>query len=315
MVKARMSVAEWEKIKSESNIVEKDGEAGRPREDEEVEPMAMPSKNPTKIGYMGAAKGGKAAGQVSEWKSRQGYDVVDNSFEGKHPTLAKAVDIGKRVVGTINKKTGEYVKDRETTDKKIKKMVKLPRGVEDEEDADQEIIKPSHPVSMMSGSYQSAYGGLGKGSYKAVKVPVTMHGGMLGTSAPRKSKHIDDLLDFEEDDAPEGGAITQYQSIKVPNTLPGATYNQPMKTRGRIIVPRIGSGLLIPRALPTIAKPHAPRTGKKIAEIMPRVTGPKRGGDIPKIGGDLFKRSNVNTNVTMAPISIMGVPVFGKKKK
>ena len=45
MVKARMSAAEWEKIKSESGIVEHNGEAGRPQPDEDVvEPVSMPKK-------------------------------------------------------------------------------------------------------------------------------------------------------------------------------------------------------------------------------------------------------------------------------
>ena len=78
MVKARMSVAEWEKIKSESNIVEKDGEAGRPREDEEVEPMAMPSKNPTKIrlatAHITNIKKGSSTAQIDIHRSNLSVD-------------------------------------------------------------------------------------------------------------------------------------------------------------------------------------------------------------------------------------------------
>ena len=68
MVKARMSAAEWEKIKKDSGIVESNGEAHRIQEDEEVEPISTPAKKYPQVGQMQAAKGGKLAGEVTEWK-------------------------------------------------------------------------------------------------------------------------------------------------------------------------------------------------------------------------------------------------------
>jgi hypothetical protein len=191
-----MSAAEWEKIKSESGVVEKNGEAGHAHENEKVEPMAMPAHNPTRIGTMQPAKpGNKPAGKMSEWKSHVGYDAVDNSFGGKHPTLAKAVDIGKRVVGTINEKTAGYVKDTEGVNKKLKELEKE-KGEEDEEpekksknkskrkkkskgdefdfdDEDDEDITALHKSTskqkVLPGDYKPAYGsGMGKKGYESV---------------------------------------------------------------------------------------------------------------------------------------------------
>ena len=102
-----MSAAEWEKIKKESGIVENNGEAHRVQEDEEPEPVATPTKQYPQVGQMQAAKGGKPAGAVTEWESHAGYDAesgepTDDSFESRHPTLAKAVDIGKKAAGKVN---------------------------------------------------------------------------------------------------------------------------------------------------------------------------------------------------------------------
>ena len=42
--------------------------------------------------------------------------LLTDTFEGRHPTLAKAVDIGKKVVGVVNKKTAEYINNVQKSD-------------------------------------------------------------------------------------------------------------------------------------------------------------------------------------------------------
>ena len=197
MVKARLSEAEWKKIKSESGIEEKNGEAGRAHlDDEKVEPVAMPSKSPTKLGTMQPSSGGKPAGAVTEWKSHEGYDASTSEFEKEHPTLAKAVDIGKKVVGVINEKTAGYVKDTEDVNKKLKEL-EMNKEDEDEErdnklkkkskkkskkdepdfDLDNEddeditvLHKSTSKQKILPGDYKSAYGGregiFGSSKYK-----------------------------------------------------------------------------------------------------------------------------------------------------
>ena len=193
MVKARLSEAEWDKIKQSSGIVENGSEAGRPQSDV-VEPMAMPSRNPTKLGNMGEAKGGKMVGKMTEWESHAGYDASTNEFEKNHPTLAKAVDIGKRVVGKVGefveeemihhgaeerkkpteeekkeqKKKTQKEEEEEEKKKKQKKLSsiekKLKKGFLDDEDDeydDDKKSKTSKKSQILSRGYESAYGGEG----------------------------------------------------------------------------------------------------------------------------------------------------------
>ncbi|MFA5745737.1 MAG: hypothetical protein WCX79_01005 [Candidatus Paceibacterota bacterium] len=178
MVKARISAEEWDKIKKDTGIVESDGEAHHVH-DEEPEPVATPTKQYSQVGQMQAAKGGKPAGAVTEWKSHEGYDAQAESFAGKHPTLAKAVDIGKKVAG----KVGEFVEEEmihhgaaerkkptkeEQEEKKKKKQKelssiekKLQEGLtgdgEEDKDKDEESDKKSKKSKVLAGSYKSAY--------------------------------------------------------------------------------------------------------------------------------------------------------------
>jgi hypothetical protein len=212
MVKARLSEAEWENIKEKSNIVESDGEAHRAEstEEDEVEPKAEPKKKYPSVGQMQAAKGGKPAGEVTEWESHEGYDAGEETFEKRHPTLAKAVDIGKKAVGVVNRKSSEYLKNVEKSDKKFKEMetekedeeepeerksskkksTKKSKGkMLDEDDFDFEdedaditaLHKSTSKQKVLPGDYKTAYGsGMGKEGYK----PVYTSGMGLGTYRP-----------------------------------------------------------------------------------------------------------------------------------
>ncbi len=212
MVKARLSEAEWENIKQKSNIVESDGEAHRAEstEEDEVEPKAEPKKKYPSVGQMQAAKGGKPAGEVTEWESHEGYDAGEETFEKRHPTLAKAVDIGKKAVDVVNRKSSEYLKNVEKSDKKFKEMetekedeeepeerksskkksTKKSKGkMLDEDDFDFEdedaditaLHKSTSKQKVLPGDYKTAYGsGMGKEGYK----PVYTSGMGLGTYRP-----------------------------------------------------------------------------------------------------------------------------------
>jgi hypothetical protein len=171
-------------------------------EEEEVEPIVKPKIKGKQIGQMRAYKGdGKQAGEATEYggheeEEEEGYDASADTFESKHPKLAKAVDIGKKVVGVINKKTADYVKDTEDVDRKLKKLQrnkeeekeegeekkkspkkKFKKGKDidfdfDDEDEDDEDItalnKSASKQKVLPGNYKSVYqGGKGSVSYES----------------------------------------------------------------------------------------------------------------------------------------------------
>lgn len=169
-------------------------------DEEEVEPIAKPAIKGKQVGKMQPSKGGKPAGKVIEWETHEGYDAGADSFEEKHPRLAKAVDIGKKVVGTINEKTAGYVKDTESVDRKLKELEidndddgeerekrkksskskkksskfgkdKFDFDFEDEGEDDEDITimdKSTSKQKILPGNYKPAYqGGKGSVSYES----------------------------------------------------------------------------------------------------------------------------------------------------
>jgi hypothetical protein len=130
---------------------------------------------------------------VTEWKSHEGYDAQAESFAEKHPTLAKAVDIGKKAVGVVNKKSTEYLENVQKSEQKFKEMQgereeepeekkpskkskKSKSKILDEEDFDfdkDEDITALHKATskqkVLPGSYKTVYGGgMGKSGYEPV---------------------------------------------------------------------------------------------------------------------------------------------------
>lgn len=167
--------------------------------EEEVEAIARPEIKGKRIGQMRATKGGKPAGEVTEYggNEEEGIDASKETFMGRHPKLAKAVDVGKKVVGIVNEKTAGYVKDTEGIDRKLRELER-DRDEDDDEDEKSSKKKPSKKKSkgkmldedfdfddededitalhkatskqkVLPGDYKSAYGGgMGKKGYESV---------------------------------------------------------------------------------------------------------------------------------------------------
>lgn len=160
--------------------------------DEEVEPIAKPTIKGRQVGQMRAVKGGKPAGEVGEFKSHKGYYVPAHTFRGKHPTLAKAIDIGEKAVSKVGKfvdeeilhhgeeeekeKTEEEKKEEEKVKEKKKKTQKKLTGIEkklkkelldgedDEDEPEDKVTKTTKKSQILSRGYESAYspsGGIG----------------------------------------------------------------------------------------------------------------------------------------------------------
>jgi hypothetical protein len=309
---ARMSEAEWEKIKSESGIVESNGEAHK--ETREVEPIATLPKPTRMVGQMQPAKGGKPAGSVTEWKSHEGYDAggepLEKSFSEKHPTLAKAVDIGKKTADVIGKKASVYIKDVEKSDKKLKEMErdrdedeeepeersskkksskKKSKGkmLDDEDfDFDDEDIdiktlgKSTSKQKVLPGDYKTAYGGgIGKKGYE----PVYTAGMGVGTYQPAYRPKI--IGEAATTETPTEGMklqkphvnrfdIGQFQSVGFPNTLP-------MTARGALFRPAQQPQQVVPM----VRQPYQPRAA------MP----------MPRMGASLFTTPSIATPRAQMP--------------
>jgi hypothetical protein len=270
--------------------------------------MAMPSKNPTKIGYMGAAKGGKAAGEVGEWKSRQGYDA---SLEGRHPTLAKAVDIGKRVVGVINEKTAGYVKDTEGIDRKLKgleeekeehdeetkqkpksksksKSKKKGKDEDDEFDFGEEDdedgyggLKSLHKgQKILPGKYKSAYGDAGgisdsrgyKPAFKSSFGANTYEPAYRQPIPAQTTPSIGNVTPTRTSSAPERFNLEKWQSVGFPNTLP-------QSARGSLFRPAPPRPTPQP-VVPMVRQPYQPSSSRPQIPVQPRAPEP-----MPRMGG------------------------------
>ncbi len=208
MVDARIEMTE----KQYQDFLEKQKKEKMRRaiENPDVEPVATPEKPARMIGKMQAApKGSKpSGGAISEYK-KNGYDAqtdepVEESFMEKHPKLAKAVDIGKKTVGVVNKKVSEYIENVQKSDEKFKEMQgghkeeeeepeekkslkkksskKKSKGklldeddfdFDDEDDSDIMVMgKSTSKQKVLPGSYKTAYGGqgglFGKRGYESV---------------------------------------------------------------------------------------------------------------------------------------------------
>lgn len=295
MVKARLSEAEWDKIKQSSGIVENGSEAGRPQSDV-VEPMAMPSRNPTKLGNMGEAKGGKMVGKMTEWKSHAGYDASTSEFEKNHPTLAKAVDMGKRVVGTVNKKTAEYVDNVQKSDNKFKEMESGEREEEPEEmksskkskskskkkskmldedefDFDNEdeditaLHKSTSKQKILPGDYKSAYGNAGGISDARNYKSAFKSSFGANTYEPAYRQPISAQEGIMTPRAVASPAPTRdrfnlqhWQSMGFPNTLP-------QSARGALFRPAVPQ-----QVVPMVRQPYQPTPQQPRAPVpMPRM--------------------------------------------
>lgn len=309
---ARLSEAEWEKIKRESNIVESNGEAHKETRSE-VEPIATPPKPTRMIGQMQASKGGKPAGEVSEWESHEGYDAggeKEESFMEKHPTLAKAVDIGKKAATVIGKKASGYIEDVEKSDKKFKEMEgereeeeheeksskkkssKKSKGkMLDEDDFDfddddefgdiKSLRKSTSKQKVLPGDYKTAYGGgMGKKGYE----PVYTAGMGVGAYQPAyRPKIVSEATIIEP---PTEGMklqkpqvnrfdIGQFQSVGFPNTLPTTA-------RGALFRPAQQQPQQV---VPMVRQPYQPRAQ------MP----------MPRMGASLFTTPTIATPRAQMP--------------
>lgn len=352
MVKARMSAAEWEKIKSESGIVEHNGEAGRPQPDEDVvEPVSMPKKNPTKIGTMQpAAKGGKLAGEVTEWKSHEGYDASADTFEGRHPTLAKAVDIGKKAVGVVNKKSAEYIKNVQKSDEKFKEMEgereeeepeekpskkkskKKSKGkMIDEEDFDDEdeditaLHKSTSKQKVLPGDYKPAYGsGMGKKGYE----PVYTASMGAGTYQPAYKSKVSEMVTAKP--TTEQPTVTppqqtrynvnNWQSLGFPNTLPqnarGSLFRPAQQPQPQQVVPMVRQPYQPQPQQTPMPQRRAPMSGPMPRMALNITTTPQIMKPRTTVAPPRAPMPTHTTTAPMpAPITFMGVTLGEKKKQ
>lgn len=156
--------------------------------EEEVEAIAKPKIRGKRVGQMRATKGGKPAGEATEYGGHVGVDASKETFMGRHPKLAKAVDVGKKVVGKVDEfideemihhgaaerkkpTEEEEVEKKKKRQKKLSSMEKkLQKGFlgeddddEDDEDDDKKSkkSKPSGKQNILSRDYETAYGGQG----------------------------------------------------------------------------------------------------------------------------------------------------------
>lgn len=293
--------------------------------DEEVEPIAKPTVKGRQVGQMRATKGGKPAGEATEFGGHEeGIDASEDTFEGEHPTLAKAVDIGKKVVGTINEKTAGYVKDTEGIDRKLKELERKRQGDGEEEkksskkksskkskgkildeddfdfdDEDDEDItalnKATSKQKVLPGNYKPAYGsGMGSGSYKSV------FKGELGGGAyqpaykttvqtpnlaqPTMRGRIKEPEVGEE--IPQPRAVRpQPDRFNLQNWQSmGFPNTLPQSARGALFRPAPPRPQPQPQVVPMVRQPYQPR------EPMPQMRAPARApmsGAMPRIGLNL----------------------------
>ncbi len=326
-----MSAAEWEKIKKESGIVESNGEAHRIQEDEEPEPISTPTKKYPQVGQMQAAKGGKPAGEVTEWKSHEGYDAQAESFAGKHPTLAKAVDIGKKAVGVVNKKSAEYIKNVQKSDEKFKEMEgereeepeeksskkksskKKSKGKMldeddfdfDDEDADITALhKSTSKQKVLPGDYKSAYGGgMGKKGYE----PVYTAGIGMGTTyqpayKPKVGESPEALTDITQISRTRGkkSAIEELTPREpAPQSKEPDRFNM-----------QNWQSLGFPNTLPQAARGAllrpAPQQPQQVVPMVRQPYQPRAQMPMPRIGAGLFTTPTIATPRGRIP-TIMGL--------
>lgn len=296
----------------------------RVAEDEEVEPIAKPAIKGKQVGQMRATKGGKPAGEATEFGGHEGIDAGEEDFSEKHPILAKAVDIGKKVVGVVNKKTAGYVKDTEGIDRKLKELERKRQGDGEEEkksskkksskkskgkildeddfdfdDEDDEDItalnKATSKQKVLPGNYKPAYGGsMGSGGYKAA-----YSGAGLGSGAyqpaykttvqtPALAQHARGRV--KESEVEE--EIPQPRAVRPPSDRfniqnwqsMGFPNTMPQSARGNLFRPAPPRPQPQPQVIPMVRQPYQPR------EPMPPMRAPARApmsGPMPRIGLNL----------------------------
>jgi hypothetical protein len=335
MVRAHISEAEWEKMKKESNIVENNGEANV------VEPIAKPEIKSKQIGQMQAAKGGKPAGEVTDWKSHEGYDAGDDTFEGKHPTLAKAVDIGKKVVGVVNEKTAGYVKDSEGINRKLKELNR--DEDEDEEptkkkksskkkskdklldedfdfdDEDEDITalhKSTSKQKVLPGDYKSAYGsGMGKKGYEPVYTSGIGMGSYQSAYKPKVRENVEspDIVTRKVKSAVEEIPTTPQPAQRQPDRFNmqnwqsmGFPNTLPQSARGSLFRPAPQPQQQQP-VTPMVRQPYQPRAVPVPQPVRAQTPTPQPQarrqvfGPIPRIGLNINIPQMTRPKTTVAP--------------
>jgi len=286
--------------------------------EEEVETIAKPAIRGKRVGQMRATKGGKPAGEATGYggHEEEGIDASKETFMGRHPKLAKAVDVGKKIVGVVNEKTAGYVKDTEGIDRKLKE---LERNKDEEEekpskkksskkkskdedfdfdDEDEDITalhKATSKQKVLPGDYKSAYGGgMGKKGYESVYTS-SMGGGTyqpaykpkvrenIELATPSRVKSAVEEMPTTPQPAqrtPDRFNLQNWQSMGFPNTLP-------MSARGNLFRPTQQPQYQPPRPVPQptvtpmVRQPYQPQP-------MPQpMRAPARAplsGPMPRIG-------------------------------
>lgn len=316
-------------------------------EGEEVEHIAKPRIKGKRIGEMRPVKGGKPAGEATGYGGHEGIDASKETFEGKHPHLAKAADIGKKVKGEVGKEIEgmnkrlqetynekeeergeekEEVKKKSTPKKKSKKYKDLDDF--DFEDEDEEDKISSFKQKVLPGNYKSAYegGGGGSGSYKSAfegKVGSGVYRPAYKTTVrerPTESPSSEMTRQkIERQPQVDRFNIQNWQSMGFPNTLP-------QSARGNLF--RHAQPRPQPTVVPMVRQPYQPRA--PISTTRATVRAPLS-GLIPKIGLNLNTmpqlmkpraiitppraQAPTHTKVpTTTPLTFMGVNLNERKK-
>lgn len=295
-------------------------------DEEEVEPIAKPAIKGKQVGQMRAVKGGKPAGEVTEYGGGEedGIDASKETFMGKHPKFAKAVDIGKKVVGTINRKTAEYVKDTEGINKKLKELQeekeeekektkekksskkkskskkdKFDLDFDDEDEDDEDITalnKATSKQKVLPGNYKPAYGGgMGSEGYKSA-----YSGAGLGSGAyqpaykttvqtpnivqPMRERGKEPTVMEEPPREPQRRPVSDRFNIQNWQSA-GFPNTLPQNARGNLFRPAPPRPQ--PTVIPMVRQPYQPRP---TPQPVPPMRAPARApltGPMPRIGLNL----------------------------
>ena len=230
---------------------------------------------------------------------------------GRHQKLAKAVGVGKKIVGVVNEKTAGYVKDTEGIDRKLKELERNKDEEEEEkpskkksskkkskdedfdfDDEDEDITalhKATSKQKVLPGDYKSAYGGgMGKKGYESVYTS-SMGGGTyqpaykpkvrenIELATPSRVKSAVEEMPTTPQPAqrtPDRFNLQNWQSMGFPNTLP-------MSARGNLFRPAPPRPAPQPVVTPMVRQPYQPQP-------MPQpMRAPARAplsGPMPRIG-------------------------------
>ena len=279
MVRIKMSEEELEKIKKESNLVEKNGEISHPTSGNDVEPIAMLEGEHKHVGKMQAAP----AIEPRKKTPKEGYDATkhEESFEERHPKIAKAIDIGKTVAG----KVGEFVEEE-----------MIHHGAEErkkptEEEKKEEKKKKQKELSRIEKEIQDDFLGDGKKSKKKKEYDDFWGD---GKKSKKKKKYDDDEDDDNED----------YKSSSKQKIL-SRNYEAAYKGQGGLFGSRgydaaytskLGTGSYQPAYKTTVRETptEEPKRSVKSAveEMSPRVPQPTQPIQPPQKEPDRFNTQN-----------------------